>query len=156
MTKQIKFNFATLGKPHSLNGYLYINHEIFFRNFHLINEKVYINEKEFIIEDLKPHLKKRYLIKFKNIDTIEKAEELRNSTLCISEEKKDLYLFEGLPWPGFYVNKNLNNDYKLHSYFYSDSFIFCNIDELNNLSIPYNNHFFSYSNGSLTLIKELN
>jgi len=156
LIKQTKYNFATLGKPHSLKGYLYINHEIFFRKFSFKNEKVYINEKEYIVEDLKPHLKNRYLVKFKTVDTIEKAEELRNNSVYIIDEKKDIYLFEGLPWPGFYVNKSLNKNYILNSYFYSENLIFCNIDKIKNLSIPYNKDFFSYTKGNLNLIREVN
>ncbi len=73
MIKNKFYNIGTLGKPHSLKGYLYINHELFFRNLNFNNKKVYINEQENEIEEIKTHLKNRYLIKFKDIDTIEFA-----------------------------------------------------------------------------------
>ena len=83
MTNKKLYNIGILGKPHSLNGYLYINHEIFFRNLDLKNRKVYLNEKNYEIEEIKTHLKNRFLIKFKNINSIEAAEKLRNSKVSI-------------------------------------------------------------------------
>ena len=39
---------------------------------------------------------------------------------------------------------------------YSENLIFCNIDKIKNLSIPYNKDFFSYTKGNLNLIREVN
>ena len=73
------YNIGTLGKPHSLNGYLYINHELFFRKLDFKNKKIYIHNKPYEVEEIKKHLKNRFLIKLKNINSIEEAEVLRNS-----------------------------------------------------------------------------
>ena len=97
------YNIGTLGKPHSLNGYLYINHEIFFRIFSFKNKKVYINNREYEIKEIKKHLKNRFLVKILKIDNIDSAEKLRNYEVSISIEEIDHYLNNGLPWPGFYI-----------------------------------------------------
>ena len=149
------YNIGILGKPHSLKGYLYINHEIFFRGLNLNNRKVHINEKEYEIEEIKTHLKNRFLVKFKNIDSIEKAELLRNQNVSIKIEDKDIYLYKGLPWPAFYINQTINKNIKFLSYFYSDNFIFCNLLIQEEEVIPYNEHYFTYNNQSLILKNKL-
>ena len=149
------YSIGTLGKPHSLNGYLYINHEIFFRNFNFKNKKVYINSKEYEIEEIKKHLKNRFLIKFLKTDSIESAEKLRNYKVSISIEEIDQYLDNGLPWPGFYLNEVLNDDIKILSYFYSDKYIYCNVLDKEEIVIPYNDHYFAYENKKLILKNKL-
>lgn len=155
MTNKKLYNIGILGKPHSLNGYLYINHEIFFRNLDLKNRKVYLNEKNYEIEEIKTHLKNRFLIKFKNINNIEAAEKLRNSKVSILKNEIDKYLQNGLPWPGFYINENINDNIKILGYFYSDKYIFCNILKKNENVIPYNEHYFSYKDKKLILFNNL-
>ena len=155
MTNKKLYNIGILGKPHSLNGYLYINHEIFFRNLDLKNRKVYLNEKKYEIEEIKTHLKNRFLIKFKNINNIEAAEILRNSKVSILKNEIDNYLQNGLPWPGFYINENINDNIKILGYFYSDKYIFCNILKKNENVIPYNEHYFSYKDKKLILFNNL-
>ena len=91
------YNIGTLGKPHSLNGYLYINHEIFFRIFSFKNKKVYINNREYEIKEIKKHLKNRFLVKILKIDNIDSAEKLRNYDVSISIEEIDHYMNNGLP-----------------------------------------------------------
>ena len=81
------YNIGTLGKPHALNGYLYINHEIFFRIFSFKNKKVYINNREYEIKEIKKHLKNRFLVKILKIDNIDSAEKLRNYDVSISIEE---------------------------------------------------------------------
>ena len=149
------YNIGTLGKPHSLKGYLYINHEIFFRNFNFKNQKVYVNSKEYKIEEIKKHLKNRFLIKFLKTDSIESAEKLRNYKVSISIEEIDQYLDNGLPWPGFYLNEVLNDDIKILSYFYSDKYIYCNVMDKEEIVIPYNDHYFAYENKKLILKNKL-
>ena len=155
MTNKKLYNIGILGKPHSLNGYLYINHEIFFRNLDLKNRKVYLNEKKYEIEEIKTHLKNRFLIKFKNINNIEAAEILRNSKVSILKNEIDNYLQNGLPWPGFYINENINDDYMILGYFYSDKYIYCNVLREDELVIPYNDHYFSYKDKKLKLVNNL-
>ena len=155
MTNKKLYNIGILGKPHSLNGYLYINHEIFFRNLDLKNRKVYLNEKNYEIEEIKTHLKNRFLIKFKNINNIEAAEILRNSKVSILKNEIDNYLQNGLPWPGFYINENINDDYMILGYFYSDKYIYCNVLREDELVIPYNDHYFSYKDKKLKLVNNL-
>ena len=151
------YNIGTLGKPHSLNGYLYINHEVFFRNLDFEKNIVFINNKEFEIEKIKKHLKNRFLIKFKNIDSIEEAEVLRNSKVSILKKDINNYLNNGLPWPGFYINEIINDDIEILGYFYTDKFIFCNLQEKNKNEnvIPYNGHYFIYKDNKLNLFNNL-
>ena len=149
------YNIGILGKPHSLKGYLYINHEIFFRSLNLNSRKVHINEKEYEIEEIKTHLKNRFLVKFKNIDSIEKAELLRNQNVSIKIEDKNSFLYQGLPWPAFYINETINKNIKFLGYFYSDNFIFCNLLIQEEEVIPYNEHYFTYNNQSLILKNKL-
>tara|TARA_B100000287_G_scaffold418456_1_gene455418 strand:+ start:296 stop:769 length:474 start_codon:yes stop_codon:yes gene_type:complete len=149
------YNIGTLGKPHSLKGYLYINHELFFRNLNFINKKVYINEQENEIEEIKTHLKNRYLIKFKDIDTIKSAEKLRNQKISLTRNDLNIFLNKGLPWPGFYINENINDDIKILGYFYSDKYIFCNLLTDSEIVVPYNDHYFSFNDGKLKLINKL-
>lgn len=155
MTNRKLYNIGILGKPHSLNGFLYINHELFFRNLNFKNRKVYLNEKKYEIDEIKSHLKNRYLIKFKNINSIEDAELLRNCKVSIVKSDIDNYLHNGLPWPGFYVNENLNDNLKILSYFYSDKYIFCNVLRKDEVVIPYNEHYFSYKDKKLILFNNL-
>ena len=70
MTKKNLFPLGVLGKPHALNGYIYLNHDVYFRSFNLSGLDVYINDEEYKIEDFKTHLKNRYLVKFKGLDSI--------------------------------------------------------------------------------------
>ena len=149
------YNIGTLGKPHSLNGYLYINHEIFFRIFSFKNKKVYINNREYEIKEIKTHLKNRFLVKILKIDNIDSAEKLRNYEVSISIEEIDNYLNNGLPWPGFYINEILNENIKILSYFYSDKYIFCNVLDNEEIVIPYNEHYFAYENKKLILKNKL-
>ena len=155
MIKNKFYNIGTLGKPHSLKGYLYINHELFFRNLNFINKKVYINEQENEIEEIKTHLKNRYLIKFKDIDTIKSAEKLRNQKISLTRNDLNIFLNKGLPWPGFYINENINDDIKILDYFYSDKYIFCNLLTDSEIVVPYNDHYFSFNDGKLKLINKL-
>jgi len=155
LTNKKLYNIGILGKPHSLNGYLYINHEIFFRNLDLKNRKVYLNEKKYEIEEIKTHLKNRFLIKFKNINNIEAAEILRNSKVSILKNEIDNYLQNGLPWPGFYIDENINDDYMILGYFYSDKYIYCNVLGKDEVMVPYNDRYFSYKDKKLKLVNNL-
>ena len=149
------YNIGTLGKPHSLNGYLYINHELFFRNSDFKNKKLYIHNKEYEVEKIKKHLKNRFLIKFKNINSIEEADILRNSEVSILKNEINDYLNNGLPWPGFYINEKINDDIEILGYFYSDKYIFCNLKDNDDSVIPYNEHYFSYKENELKLLNKL-
>jgi len=149
------YNIGILGKPHSLKGFLYINHEIFFRNLDLNNRKVYVKDQKKEIQELKPHLKNRYLIKFKDINTVEYAERLRNQMISITKNDLDNFMNNGLPWPGFFVNKTINDEIKILGYFYSDKYIFCNLFTETELVVPYNDHYFSYIDGKLILKNKL-
>ena len=103
------YNIGTLGKPHSLNGYLYINHEIFFRIFSFKNKKVYINNREYEIKEIKKHLKNRFLVKILKIDNIDSAEKLRNYDVSISIEEIDHYMNNGLPNVLSWITLNFGN-----------------------------------------------
>ena len=67
-----------------------------------------VGNEELIVENFKTHLKDRNLIKFKDFDTIESIERLRDNFVSISDKYKNDFLNDNkLPWPGFFINKNL-------------------------------------------------
>ena len=152
LTNNNHFILGVLGKPHALNGYLYLNHEIYFRDFDLTGINVLINGKNFQIQNFKTHLKNRYLVKLEGLDSISDIEPFRNQNLYISSEQIDTFLSNGLPWPGFYIGKKLNNKYFVKNYFYADKLIYLTIDSLEEVVIPFNDTFFEYKNNELYLI----
>ena len=156
MTNNTLYQVAKLGKPHSLRGFQYINIDIFFRRFDLSNISMQVGNEELIVENFKTHLKDRNLIKFKDFDTIESIERLRDNFVSISDKYKNDFLNDNkLPWPGFFINKNLGkSDFVLLEFNYSKNFIFCEVSNLNDLQIPYNDNFFSYQDNQLVLIND--
>ena len=156
MTNNTLYQVAKLGKPHSLRGFQYINIDIFFRRFDLSNISMQVGNEELIVENFKTHLKDRNLIKFKDFDTIESIERLRDNFVSISDKYKNDFLNDNkLPWPGFFINKNLGkSDFVLLEFNYSKNFIFCEVSNLNDLPIPYNDKFFSYQDNQLVLIND--
>ena len=156
MTNNTLYQVAKLGKPHSLRGFQYINIDIFFRRFDLSNISMQVGNEELIVENFKTHLKDRNLIKFKDFDTIESIERLRDNFVSISDKYKNDFLNDNkLPWPGFFINKNLGkSDFVLLGFNYSKNFIFCEVSNLNDLPIPYNDNFFSYQDNQLVLIND--
>jgi hypothetical protein len=100
-----------------------------------------VGNEELIVENFKTHLKDRNLIKFKDFDTIESIERLRDKVVSISDKYKNDFLNDSkLPWPGFFINKNLGK---------SDL-----VSNLTDFPIPYNDKFFSYQNNQLILIND--
>ena len=156
MTNNTLYQVAKLGKPHSLRGFQYINIDIFFRRFDLSNISMQVGNEELIVENFKTHLKDRNLIKFKDFDTIESIERLRDNFVSISDKYKNDFLNDNkLPWPGFFINKNLGkSDFVLLEFNYSKNFIFCEVSNLTDLQIPYNDKFFSYQDNQLVLIND--
>ena len=156
MTSNNLYQVAKLGKPHSLRGFQYINIDIFFRRFDLSNISMQVGNEELIVENFKTHLKDRNLIKFKDFDTIESIERLRDNFVSISDKYKNDFLNDNkLPWPGFFINKNLGkSEFVLIGFNYSKNFIFCEVSNLNDLPIPYNDKFFSYQDNQLVLIND--
>ena len=103
MTNNTLYQVAKLGKPHSLRGFQYINIDNFFRRFDLSNISMQVGNEELIVENFKTHLKDRNLIKFKDFDTIESIERLRDNVVSISDKYKNDFLNDSkLPWPGFF------------------------------------------------------
>ena len=152
MTNQNYFIVGKLGKPHSLKGFQYINIEYFFRDFDLKEITLQIEGVNFVVEEFKTHLKNRNLIKFKSYDTIESISKLRNMDVKINRDLLDTFLNENkLPWPGFFIGQELNNNYKLLSYEVLNNIYFLKISGIE-MSVPYNSNFFIYENDNLTLL----
>lgn len=148
-----KFLIGVLGKPHSLKGYQYIKIDTFFKNLNLINIDLYVEDKVFKVEDFKKHLKDRNLIKFQKVVNINEAEIMRNRRVYISKNYSKILLNnENLPWPGFFLNTEINkNGQKLINYTIYNNLIFCKVENFEDFEIPYNNSFFNYENNKLTL-----
>ena len=153
MTNQNYFIVGKIGKPHSLNGFQYINIEYFFRNFNLKEITLQIEGVNFVVEEFKKHLKNRNLIKFKSYDTIESISKLRNMDVKINKDLLDSFFNEDkLPWPGFFIEQELkNNNYKFLSYEVLNNIYFCKISGIE-MSVPYNSNFFIFENDNLTLL----
>jgi ribosomal 30S subunit maturation factor RimM len=100
LTNNNLFFLGVLGKPHALNGFLYLNQDIYFRTFDLTGINVFINGNSFKIQKFKTHLKNRYLIKFEGLDSISDIEAFRNQNIYISSEQINTFISNGLPWPG--------------------------------------------------------
>jgi len=146
------FLLGVLGKPHALRGYLYLNHDIYFRQFNLSGLNIFINDKSYEIEDFKKHLKDRYLVKLKGLDSISDVEIFRNQNIYITSEQVNSYVVDNLPWPGFFVESNINNQYLIKDYFYADQLIYLTLYDKNKTVVPYNTNFFSFQNEELKLI----
>ena len=99
---------------------------------------------------------KETYIKFKDFDTIESIERLREKVVSISDKYKNDFLNDSkLPWPGFFINKNLGkSDLVLLGFNFSQNFTFCEVSNLTDFPIPYNDKFFSYQNNQLILIND--
>ena len=156
MTNNTLYQVAKLGKPHSLRGFQYINIDNFFRRFDLSNISMQVGNEELVVENFKTHLKDRNLIKFKDFDTIESIERFRDKVVFIADKYKNDFLNDSkLPWPGFFINKNLGkSDLVLRGFNFSQNFIFCEVSNLTDFPIPYNDKFFSYQNDELVLIND--
>ena len=74
----------------------------------------------------------------------------------INRDLLDTFLNENrLPWPGFFINKNLGkSDLVLLGFNFSQNFTFCEVSNLTDFPIPYNDKFFSYQNNQLILIND--
>ena len=93
---------------------------------------------------IKKHLKNRNLIKFKSYDTIESISKLRNMDVKINKDLLDSFFNQDkLPWPGFFIVQELNNNYKLLSYEVLNNIYFCKISGIE-MSVPYNSNFFIF------------
>ena len=112
-----------------------------------------VGNEELIVENFKTHLKDRNLIKFKDFDTIESIERLRDKVVSISDKYKNDFLNDSkLPWPGFFIGQELKgNDYKLLNYEVLNNIYFLKISGVE-MSVPYNSNFFIYENNNLTLL----
>ena len=97
MTKKNLFPLGVLGKPHALNGYIYLNHDVYFRKFNLSGLDVFINDEEYKIEDFKTHLKNRYLVKFKDLDSINEIVNFRDQNVLISLSEINNFISNNLP-----------------------------------------------------------
>ena len=117
---------------------------------------MHVGNEELVVENFKTHLKDRNLIKFKDFDTIESIERLRDKVVSISDKYKNDFLNDSkLPWPGFFINKNLGtSNFVLLGFSFSQNFTFCEVSNLTDFPIPYNDKFFSYKNDELVLIND--
>jgi hypothetical protein len=88
-----------------------LNQDIYFRTFDLTGINVFINGNSFKIKKFKTHLKNRYLIKFEGLDSISDIEAFRNQNIYITSEQINTFISNGLPWPGFFIGKKLNDKY---------------------------------------------
>jgi len=154
LTNKKLYSVGKLGKPHSLNGYQYINIEYFFREFNLNGKIFYINDQEFKIQDFKKHLKNRNLIKFHSFDSIESINNLRNQIVKVSSDTLNIFINkDNLPWPGFFIDHKLHDKgLKLLNYEILDDIYFCEIDGIDDMKIPYNSSFFKYVDENLVLL----
>ena len=152
LTSNNLFFLGVLGKPHALNGFLYLNQDIYFRTFDLTGINVFINGNRFKIQKFKTHLKNRYLIKFEGLDSISDIEAFRNQNIYISSEQINTFISNGLPRPGFFIGKKLNDKYIVKNYFYADKLIYLTIDSLQEVVIPFTDTFFEYRDNELNLI----
>jgi hypothetical protein len=152
LTNQDLFLLGQLGKPHALNGYLYLNHEIFFREFDLTGLNVSIKDSKYEIENFKTHLKNRYLVKFKNLDSISSIEIFRGEKVYITSQQISNFISSNLPWPGFFIGTNLNDQYYIKNYFYAGELIYLTLVSKKEFTIPYNESFFKYQNDNLHII----
>ena len=70
----------------------------------------------------------------------------------INRDLLDTFLNENkLPWPGFFIGLELNNNYKLLSYEVLNNIYFLKISGIE-MSVPYNSNFLIYENDNLTLL----
>ncbi|MDB2326513.1 hypothetical protein N9V32_00800 [Candidatus Actinomarina sp.] len=152
MTKKNLFPLGVLGKPHALNGYIYLNHDVYFRKFNLSGLDVFINNEEYKIEDFKTHLKNRYLVKFKDLDSINEIVNFRDQDVLISLSEINNFISNNLPWPGFFVGSQVNTEFYVQNYFYAEELIYLTLKKDSEIIIPYNSDFFEYKENILTLI----
>ena len=157
LTKKNLFYIGKLGKPHSLKGFQYINIEIFFRNKKLNNIELKIGREYLIVEDFKSHLKNRNLIKFKNFDSIESIQKLREEDVYISNDLLNKFIDENdMHWPCFFKGSDITaHGIFISSFLYLNKMLYINVHGIDDFPIPYNETFFKYKNGNLELIKDL-
>ena len=72
--------------------------------------------------------------------------------IYISSEQINTFISNGLPWPGFFIGKKLNDKYIVKNYFYADKLIYLTIDSLQEVVIPFTDTFFEYRDNELNLI----
>lgn len=152
MTSTKLFLLGQLGKPHALNGYLYLNPEVYFRNFNLSQIDVTIDNSLYTIENYKKHLKNRFLVKFNDLDSISSIENFRGKKIYISSMHIDKFINDELPWPGFFISSILNNQYKVKDFFYAGELMYLTIVYDKEYTIPYNSNFFEYKDSSLEIV----
>ena len=114
------------------------------------------NQNYFIVGKLgKPHSLKGF--QYINIEYFFRDFDLKEITLQIEGvnfvvDLLDTFLNENkLPWPGFFIGQELNNNYKLLSYEVLNNIYFLKISGIE-MSVPYNSNFFIYENDNLTLL----
>tara|TARA_B100000965_G_C19455160_1_gene697136 strand:+ start:71 stop:562 length:492 start_codon:yes stop_codon:yes gene_type:complete len=154
LTKKKLYSVGKLGKPHSLKGYQYINIEYFFREFDLNDIILHIENSEYKVQDFKKHLKNRNLIKFYSFDSIESISNFRDKSVMLSADMFNLFINkDNLPWPGFFIGKNLNDKgYKFVNYEILENIYFCEIEGIDDMKIPYNSNFFKFIDENLVLL----
>jgi hypothetical protein len=154
LTKKKLYSVGKLGKPHSLKGYQYINIEYFFREFNLNDKIFYIENNQFKVQDFKKHLKNRNLIKFHSFNSIESISNFRDKSVMLSGDMFNTFINkDSLPWPGFFIGKNLNDKgYKLVNYEILENIYFCEIEGIDDMKIPYNSNFFKFIDENLVLL----
>ncbi|MCH1415123.1 MAG: hypothetical protein L7T98_01265 [Candidatus Actinomarina sp.] len=152
MTKNTEFTLGKLGKPHGLKGYMYLNHDPFFRKHDLTGLTVFVEEEKYVIHDFKRHLKDRYLIQFKDFESINDIETFRDKDISISSSQITKFMNDKLPWPGFFLHKTINSIYRIKNYFYANELIYLTINNVEDVVVPYNSEFFKYEDGELELV----
>ena len=63
---------------------MYLNHDPFFRKHDLTGLTVFVEEEKYVIHDFKRHLKDRYLVQFKDFESINDIERFRDKDISIS------------------------------------------------------------------------
>ena len=154
-----KFLIGKIGKPHGLKGYAYIHIHEYIKDYFYSDVLIEIEEEEIIIEEIKKHLKDRYLIKFKNIETINQIENYRDKNVSLNKESL-MRLNTSLPWPEMFIGEEIITQDKiqplLSNYYVSKLNTSLELSFDNKVFlVPYDKNNFIYNGTDLLMIKSL-
>lgn len=158
MTKQ--YIIGKIGKPHGLKGYAYIHLNEYLKSYNFKNVVVQINDKNYIVQDIKDHLKDRHLVKFQNFDSLESIEKIKKSKVYLNFTEI-MNLTKDLPWPELYLGQLINNvdqlDIRLTNYLVHNFSTVLEVTSTNKETymIPYINENFTFDKNSLYLSQSL-
>ena len=154
-----KFLIGKIGKTHGLKGYAYIHIQEYIKDYFYSDILIEVDEEEIFIEEIKKHLKDRYLIKFRNIDTINQIENYRDKNVYLNK-KSLMSLNTSLPWPEMFVGEEIITQDKrqplLINYYVSNLHTSVELSLDNKVFIvPYDINNFIYNGTNLLMIKSL-